>query len=43
MDITAEVTSFSSAPLDSSLFDVPSGYTQVQKNPDDIFGARQRQ
>jgi len=44
MDITSEVTSFSSAPLDSSLFDVPSGYTQVQGNADQIYGgARQRQ
>lgn len=43
MDITAEVTSFSSAPLDGSLFDVPSGYTQVQRNPDDIFGGKQHQ
>jgi hypothetical protein len=43
MDITSEVTSFSSAPLDSSLFEIPSGYTQVPKNADEIFGARQHQ
>lgn len=43
MDITSEVTSFSSAPLDSSLFDVPNGYTQVQKSPDEILGGKPRQ
>jgi hypothetical protein len=43
MDITSEVTAFSSAPLDSSLFEVPSGFTQVQKNPDEIYGAKQHQ
>jgi hypothetical protein len=42
MDITTEVTSFSSAALDSSLFEAPAGYMQVQKNPDDVFGAGNR-
>lgn len=43
MDITTEVTAFSSAPLDSSLFDVPVGYAQIPKNADEIFGAKQAQ
>ena len=30
MDMVTEVASFSSDPLDGSLFDVPAGYTQVQ-------------
>ncbi len=34
MDMTVEVTSFSSDSLDKSLFDVPVGYTQVQPDLD---------
>ena len=34
MEMTIEVTSFSSSALDKSLFDVPAGYTQVQPDPD---------
>jgi len=41
LEMTMEVTSFSSASLDSNLFDVPTGYTQVQKNPDDVLGGKQ--
>jgi hypothetical protein len=37
MDMTIEVTSFSSAAVDKSLFDVPAGYTQVQQDPDQPF------
>ena len=39
MDLTSEVTSFSSEPLDSSLFDVPAGYTLIQANPEKMLGA----
>jgi hypothetical protein len=42
MDMMVEVTSFSSNSLDSALFDVPAGYTQVQKDPDEMFGGRRR-
>jgi hypothetical protein len=38
MQMTTEVTNFSSDSLDKSLFDVPAGYTQVQGNPDAEFG-----
>ena len=34
MEMTIEVTSFSSVALDGSLFDVPAGYAQVQPDPD---------
>jgi hypothetical protein len=40
MDVTVQVTSFSNDSLDSSLFDVPAGYTQVQRNPDDAFSGK---
>ena len=42
MDMTIEVTSFSSSSLDPSLFDIPAGYTQVQQNPDEVFGGKRR-
>ena len=42
MDMTMEVTSFSNNSLDKSLFDIPAGYTQVQQNPDEMFGGRKR-
>jgi len=42
MDMTIEVTSFSSSTLDKSLFDVPVGYTQVQQDPDQPFGTGRR-
>src|SRR5437899_5697790 len=42
MDMTIEVTSFSSSALDPSLFDIPAGYTQVQQNPDEVFGGKRR-
>jgi hypothetical protein len=41
MEMTIEVIAFSSDSLDSGLFDVPAGYTQVQRNPDDMFGGKQ--
>jgi hypothetical protein len=34
MDMQTEVTSYSSNSLDKSLFDIPAGYTQVQRDPD---------
>ncbi len=40
VEMTIEVTSFSSDSLESSLFDVPAGYTQVQRNPDEMFGGQ---
>jgi len=38
MQMTVEITNFSSDNLDKSLFDVPAGYTQVAGNPDAEFG-----
>jgi hypothetical protein len=37
MTTTVEVTSFSNSAVDSSLFEVPAGYTQVQANPNEVF------
>jgi hypothetical protein len=37
IEMTIEVTSFSNAALDASLFEIPSGYTRVQENPDQIL------
>ena len=33
MEMTTQVSSFSDAPLDASLFDIPAGYAQVQGDP----------
>jgi len=38
MDVTTEVTAYSSDPLDGSLFDAPAGYTQVQPDPNRPMG-----
>jgi hypothetical protein len=38
MEMTIQVTSFSAGSLDSSLFQVPAGYTQVESNPNNPFG-----
>jgi len=40
MDMTMEVTSFSAGTLDSTLFDIPAGYTQVQFNPEQMMNAK---
>jgi hypothetical protein len=37
MEMTIEVTSFSNAALEAGLFEIPSGYTRVQQNPDQIL------
>jgi hypothetical protein len=37
IEMTIEVTSFSNAALDASLFAIPAGYTRVQQNPDQIL------
>jgi hypothetical protein len=38
MDMTTQVTSYSNSALDASLFQIPAGYTEVKKNPDDVVG-----
>jgi hypothetical protein len=38
MDMTTEVTSYSSDALDASLFDVPAGYVQAQPDPNHPMG-----
>jgi hypothetical protein len=40
MEMTIEVNSFSAAPLDTSLFEIPAGFTRVTENPDQIIGGR---
>jgi hypothetical protein len=42
MDMTTQVSSFSDSTLDSSLFDIPTGFTLVQVDPAQIMGTRQR-
>jgi len=42
MEVTSEVTSFSSESLDSGLFGPPSGYTQVPGNADAVLAGKQR-
>jgi hypothetical protein len=45
MEMTTAVTSFSTSSLDAGLFDVPSGFTQVQEDPMQVLsgGARSSQ
>jgi len=45
MEMTTAVTSFSTSSLDGSLFDIPSGFLQVQEDPMQVFsgGARSSQ
>ncbi|MGH9690970.1 MAG: hypothetical protein ACRD4C_07830 [Candidatus Acidiferrales bacterium] len=45
MEMTTAVTSFSTSSLDGSLFDIPSGFLQMQEDPMQIFtgGARSSQ
>jgi len=40
MEMTIEVNSYSDSALDSTLFDVPAGYTLVTGSPDQIMGGR---
>jgi hypothetical protein len=40
IEMTIEVNSFSDASLDSSLFEIPAGYTRVTENPEQIIGAK---
>lgn len=42
MDMQTEVTSYSNSPLDKSLFEIPAGYTQVQRDPDAMLGGRKK-
>jgi hypothetical protein len=41
MDISVQVTSFSTDSLDGSLFEIPSGYTQVQESAEHVLGGGQ--
>jgi hypothetical protein len=45
MEMTTAVTSFSTSSLDGSLFDIPSGFLQIQEDPMQILsgGARSSQ
>jgi hypothetical protein len=38
MDMQTEVTSYSSSSLDKGLFEIPAGFTQVQRDPDEMMG-----
>jgi hypothetical protein len=40
MDMSTEVTSYSSAPLDASMFEPPAGYTQKQVTADDALSGK---
>ena len=39
MEMTTQVSSYSDAPLDASLFDIPAGYTQVQSDANSMLMA----
>ncbi len=39
IEMTIEVNSYSDAPLEASLFEVPAGYARVTENPDRFMGA----
>jgi hypothetical protein len=43
MDMQTEVTNYSNDALDASLFAPPTGYTQTQRNPDDVLGGSHHQ
>jgi hypothetical protein len=44
MEMTTQVTTYSAASLDKSLFDIPAGYTQTQEDPMQVFsGGRSTQ
>lgn len=43
MDMETEITSYSSAPLDASLFEPPAGYTQTQKKPEEMLDVSHQQ
>ena len=40
MDMQTEVTSYSNNSLDKSLFEIPAGFTQVQRDPNEMMGGR---
>jgi hypothetical protein len=43
MDMQTEVTNYSNDSLDAALFAPPAGYTQTQKNPDEVLGGATHQ
>jgi hypothetical protein len=43
MEMQIEVTQYSNSSVDRGLFDIPAGYTQVQQDPNQLFGAPRRQ
>src|ERR1700730_7887369 len=42
MEMTTAVTSFSTSSLDGSLFDIPSGFQQIQEDPMQVFSGGSR-
>jgi hypothetical protein len=42
MEMTTAVTSFSTSALDENVFDIPSGFQQVQEDPMQVFGGGAR-
>jgi hypothetical protein len=43
MEMQIEVTQYSNSSVDGGLFDIPVGYTQVQQDPNQLFGGPPRQ
>jgi len=43
MEMQIEVTEYSRTPIDKDLFDIPAGYTQVQQDPNQVFGGPHKQ
>lgn len=42
MDMQSEVTSYSNNSIDKGLFEIPAGFTQVQRDPNEMFGGRSK-
>ncbi|MGH9529915.1 MAG: hypothetical protein ACRD2S_08375 [Terriglobales bacterium] len=43
MEMQIEVTGYSTSPVDRDLFDIPAGYSQVQQDPNQVFGGARKQ
>ncbi len=43
MEMQVEVTQYSNGSIDKDLFEIPAGYTQVQQDPNQMFGGARKQ
>jgi hypothetical protein len=42
MEMQTEVTQYSNTSVDKDLFEIPAGYTQVQQDPNQVFGGTRK-